>query len=121
MGDQLMRKLDMLVHEAEVSRREERVNVQEDVVCMCCFSPYTDNENQIVYCDACNASVHQQCYGLNTIPSGKYYCDRCQWLKDMCATWGEESHSTEVVASKSGVSNSTSISTTPTKLLVSHP
>ena len=39
--------------------------------------------NRIVYCDGCNAAVHQACYGVAEIPEGDFYCDRCRAVQDM--------------------------------------
>ncbi|XP_073988973.1 uncharacterized protein isoform X2 [Rhodnius prolixus] len=35
--------------------------------------------NKIVYCDGaeCNLGVHQVCYGINKIPKGCWYCEKC--------------------------------------------
>jgi hypothetical protein len=35
------------------------------------------DENQIVYCDACNVAVHQQCYGVASVPDGAFFCKPC--------------------------------------------
>jgi hypothetical protein len=50
----------------------------EDAVCMCCFDGTSTDGNRIVFCDGCNASMHQACYGLAEIPEGDYYCERCK-------------------------------------------
>ena len=33
--------------------------------------------NKMVFCDKCNIFVHQACYGITSIPSGKWYCQTC--------------------------------------------
>lgn len=40
-----------------------------------------DKEDKIVYCDGCDVKVHQSCYGIETIPKGKWFCHRCQFLR----------------------------------------
>ena len=31
----------------------------------------------MVFCDRCNICVHQACYGITTIPEGKWFCRTC--------------------------------------------
>ncbi|EFP10048.1 hypothetical protein CRE_14382 [Caenorhabditis remanei] len=42
-----------------------------DDVCNICLDGDTSNCNQIVYCDRCNLTVHQDCYGIPFIPDFK--------------------------------------------------
>ncbi|KAJ1383964.1 hypothetical protein B484DRAFT_410963, partial [Ochromonadaceae sp. CCMP2298] len=49
----------------------------EDAVCMVCFDGASVEGNRILYCDGCNATLHQLCYGVGVIPDGDFYCDRC--------------------------------------------
>lgn len=62
----------------------------EDSVCMCCFDGASHEGNPILFCDGCNATVHQACYGVKEIPEGDFYCDRCQaiqWFSTECDDW----------------------------------
>ena len=64
----------------------------EDSACMCCFDGLSYEGNTILFCDGCNASVHQACYGISEIPEGDFYCDRCQavrWFSTECDEWSE--------------------------------
>lgn len=63
-------------------KEEDDKEPHEDVVCMCCFDgTYSEDVNQILFCDGCNATVHQKCYGIAEVPEGNYYCDRCLYLQ----------------------------------------
>jgi hypothetical protein len=57
--------------------------VQEDAVCMCCFDGASVEGNRIIFCDGCNAAVHQACYGVPEIPEGDFFCDRCRAVQMM--------------------------------------
>ncbi|PWY79748.1 hypothetical protein BO70DRAFT_380302 [Aspergillus heteromorphus CBS 117.55] len=37
-----------------------------------------DNEDLLLLCDGCDAPSHTYCVGLDTIPSGSWYCSRCE-------------------------------------------
>lgn len=60
---------------------EEEEEPHIDAVCMCCFDGTSDDKNQILFCDGCNATIHQYCYGVGEIPEGDYFCDRCMYLQ----------------------------------------
>ena len=60
---------------------DEEVEVHEDAVCMSCFDGTSMDGNKILFCDGCNASVHQICYGVSEIPDGDFFCDRCKYVK----------------------------------------
>ena len=50
---------------------------QDDAVCMVCFDGASADNNSILFCDGCNASMHQACYGTKEVPEGDFFCDRC--------------------------------------------
>jgi hypothetical protein len=60
---------------------EEEAEPHEDAVCMCCFDGTSVEGNRILFCDGCNAALHQICYGVHQIPEGDFFCDRCQYIK----------------------------------------
>lgn len=48
------------------------IEYDENVICDVCRSPDSEEANEMVFCDNCNICVHQACYGITTIPSGKF-------------------------------------------------
>ncbi|KAB8260780.1 hypothetical protein BDV32DRAFT_122545 [Aspergillus pseudonomiae] len=44
--------------------------------CLICGD--SDNEEFLLLCDGCDAPSHTYCLGLDTVPSGPWYCSRCQ-------------------------------------------
>jgi hypothetical protein len=52
--------------------------VDGDDLCAACDNGDGSDENQIIYCDGCNMPVHQHCYGLDTVASGRWECDVCR-------------------------------------------
>ena len=75
-------------YEAVLARRREAVlawqNQQEqdmDAVCDVCFDGEVTPDNQIIFCDSCNVAVHQNCYGIEKVPSGNYFCHPCKFFE----------------------------------------
>lgn len=56
-----------------IMKSEEGLGIEydENVICDVCRSPDSEEANEMVFCDSCNICVHQACYGITTIPSGK--------------------------------------------------
>lgn len=69
---------------------EEVKEGEEDAVCMCCFDGSSLEGNRIMFCDGCNAAVHQACYGVQEIPDGDFFCDRCRAIQVMADTKEED-------------------------------
>ncbi|KAL8596917.1 hypothetical protein ACOMHN_062287 [Nucella lapillus] len=48
--------------------------------CCVCSDERGWDENPLVYCDGhgCSVAVHQACYGIVTVPSGPWYCRKCE-------------------------------------------
>lgn len=62
---------------------EEEDEEEDDSICMVCFDgTHFPGQNEIVFCEGCNAAVHQACYGLSEIPDGDFFCDKCCALQD---------------------------------------
>lgn len=56
------------------------IEFNDGVVCDVCRSPYSEDGNEMVFCDTCNVCVHQACYDIEEIPSGEWYCQPCREL-----------------------------------------
>ncbi|XP_017770719.1 PREDICTED: protein AF-10 isoform X2 [Nicrophorus vespilloides] len=48
--------------------------------CCVCSDDRGWPENPLVYCDgqSCTVAVHQACYGIVTVPTGPWYCRKCE-------------------------------------------
>uniref|UniRef100_T1IZ57 PHD-type domain-containing protein n=1 Tax=Strigamia maritima TaxID=126957 RepID=T1IZ57_STRMM len=48
--------------------------------CCVCSDERGWTENPLVYCDGhgCNVAVHQACYGIVTVPTGPWFCRKCE-------------------------------------------
>lgn len=53
----------------------------ENIVCDICLLPDADDGNEMVFCERCNACVHQNCYGISNIPSGTWLCKPCSIVR----------------------------------------
>jgi len=54
---------------------------EENAVCDICYDGESTGENRIIFCDSCNISVHQSCYGIEKVPSEDYFCHACLYFK----------------------------------------
>ena len=61
----------------------EEPDEQEDAVCMVCFDGGSSDYNKILFCDGCNATLHQTCYGVPEVPDGDFFCDRCSAVQSL--------------------------------------
>ena len=53
----------------------------DDSICHVCFDGSSTETNTILFCDGCNAAMHQSCYGISEVPEGNYFCDRCRAIQ----------------------------------------
>lgn len=53
----------------------------ENIVCDICLLPDADDGNEMVFCERCNACVHQNCYGIVNIPTGTWLCKPCSIVR----------------------------------------
>jgi len=53
----------------------------DNAVCDVCYDGESTGENRIIFCDSCNISVHQRCYGIEKVPSEDYFCHACTYFK----------------------------------------
>ncbi|MFH4978641.1 hypothetical protein AB6A40_005350 [Gnathostoma spinigerum] len=49
----------------------------EDACCDICRQPDFEADDAIVFCDGCNLSVHQSCYGIDNLPEDEWMCQVC--------------------------------------------
>lgn len=69
--------------EVILSRSDEEKNHNpDDIVCLVCNDGDYEDNNLIVYCSKCQMTVHQQCYGIVTIPEEDWLCYPCQFYED---------------------------------------
>ena len=49
--------------------------------CCICANENGYAENPLFFCDGrgCNVAVHQACYGIVQVPSGPWFCCKCEW------------------------------------------
>ncbi|OAF71333.1 Jade family PHD finger protein 3 [Intoshia linei] len=87
--EKMMEKLEDECHSKITERikniKELGIEYDIDVVCSVCLSPYSNDVNEIVFCDLCDMCVHQYCYGISQIPKGNWLCKPCTYgLKPTC-------------------------------------
>ncbi|KAI8580981.1 hypothetical protein K450DRAFT_234053 [Umbelopsis ramanniana AG] len=53
---------------------------EDDSNCVICRGGKSTKRNLILFCDGedCNLPVHQDCYGIDEVPDGSWYCERCE-------------------------------------------
>lgn len=62
------------------SKESTPPSVPEKTDCLVCGSGVSFKKNPILFCDGpgCDIPVHQDCYGVDVVPSGNWYCQRCE-------------------------------------------
>lgn len=68
------------MHPLERAAREARgnLNTEENRQCAVCNWAECTDSNTIVFCDGCDVAVHQDCYGIHSIPEGRWLCRKCE-------------------------------------------
>ena len=57
--------------------KRRRIEYEADAFCCLCRDDLSVRGNCIVFCDKCDAAVHQNCYGIPVVPEGEWICDEC--------------------------------------------
>uniref|UniRef100_A0A3Q2YC25 Uncharacterized protein n=1 Tax=Hippocampus comes TaxID=109280 RepID=A0A3Q2YC25_HIPCM len=71
----LMDRFEKESHAAARGRSEPQSLVDEDAVCCVCMDGDGADSNVILFCDACNIAVHQECYGVPYVPEDEHAGD----------------------------------------------
>lgn len=50
---------------------------QDDIVCVICNDGDYEENDLIVYCSSCQLTVHQNCYGIQSLPDEDWICNVC--------------------------------------------
>lgn len=50
----------------------------EHAFCEICQSATSESDDPIVFCEGCDLSVHQHCFGIPQVPEGAWYCRVCE-------------------------------------------
>ena len=88
----------VLNYENEIKKRndaqkalEEQQEEDDNAVCDICGDGESTGENRIIFCDMCDVSVHQHCYGVENVPHGDYFCRAClHFKKTQPETYGND-------------------------------
>ncbi|XP_075068039.1 protein AF-10 isoform X2 [Mixophyes fleayi] len=72
----------MVSGELAVTVEEELTTSMKEMIGGCCVCSDERGwaENPLVYCDGhgCNVAVHQACYGIVQVPTGPWFCRKCE-------------------------------------------
>ncbi|KAM4706044.1 protein AF-10 isoform 2-T2 [Rhinophrynus dorsalis] len=72
----------MVSGEPTVASEEELPTSMKEMIGGCCVCSDERGwaENPLVYCDGhgCNVAVHQACYGIVQVPTGPWFCRKCE-------------------------------------------
>ncbi|GFR51514.1 hypothetical protein Agub_g13929 [Astrephomene gubernaculifera] len=54
----------------------------EEALCAICGDGQSVEPNMIVFCERCDIAVHQQCYGVHSIPADEWLCWPCRLYEE---------------------------------------
>ncbi|KAG1696562.1 hypothetical protein DVH05_018255 [Phytophthora capsici] len=80
-GDQV-EKDEKKPAESDEGSTENEDDAIDDGTCVVCFDGQSPETNPIIFCDRCELAVHQRCYGMATVPSNEFICDRCRVTRE---------------------------------------
>ena len=70
-------------HKEKNSKKQNGHGNKKEFVGGCCICAGENGyaENLLFFCDGrgCNVAVHQACYGIVQVPSGPWFCCKCEW------------------------------------------
>lgn len=74
--------LQMVSSDRPVSLEDEVSHSMKEMIGGCCVCSDERGwaENPLVYCDGhgCSVAVHQACYGIVQVPTGPWFCRKCE-------------------------------------------
>lgn len=73
----LVDRLEEEAYREARSRAPSQSAIDDDAFCCVCLDDECLNSNVILFCDACNLAVHQECYGVPYVPEGQWLCRCC--------------------------------------------
>uniref|UniRef100_A0A8C2PDG8 PHD-type domain-containing protein n=1 Tax=Capra hircus TaxID=9925 RepID=A0A8C2PDG8_CAPHI len=72
----------MVSSDRPVSLEDEVSHSMKEMIGGCCVCSDERGwaENPLVYCDGhgCSVAVHQACYGIVQVPTGPWFCRKCE-------------------------------------------
>lgn len=87
------------VKKPAVPRKPQKEEVVDEILCGICSKPHSKPPNEIILCDNCDYAVHQECYGVASIPEGDWLCKSCA-QDDVLATTPKKPVSAPITSTK---------------------